>query len=84
MAISATRRRNRDWVAARLGPRVRARRLELGLTLRELARRTGVSPSCVSQIERGLRPPSVGTLRALASELDISAAELLAEPVPSA
>lgn len=45
------------------------RRQELGITMTELARRVGVSPSLVSQIERGQTLPSVPTLFALASEL---------------
>ena len=68
-----------DWVAERIGPRVRARRLELGMSMRELARRLGVSPSFVSRLETGRCPPSVGTLRALTSELGISASDLLSD-----
>jgi transcriptional regulator with XRE-family HTH domain len=69
-----------EWVAERIGPRIRARRLELGLTLRELARRIDVSASFVSLVETGRCPPSVDTLCALTTELGISADELLAEP----
>lgn len=69
-----------DWVAERIGPRIRSRRIELGLSLRELARRIHVSPSFVSRVETGRCPPSIGTLCALTTELDISADELLAEP----
>ena len=35
-----------------IGPRLRAQREQLGLSLRELARRIGVSASLISQIER--------------------------------
>jgi transcriptional regulator with XRE-family HTH domain len=69
-----------EWVAERIGPRIRARRLELGLTLRELARRIDVSASFVSLIETGRCPPSIETFCALTTELRISADELLAEP----
>lgn len=82
MQRQATRRRrdaNTDWVAERIGPRIRARRLELGMSMRDLARRLGVSPSFVSRLENGRCPPSVGTLRALTSELDISASDLLSD-----
>jgi transcriptional regulator with XRE-family HTH domain len=48
------------------------------LTLRELARRLEVSPSLVSQIETGKSQPSVRTLYAIVSELDISLDELFA------
>jgi transcriptional regulator with XRE-family HTH domain len=68
---------NMDWVAERIGPRIRARRLELGMSMRELARRLGVSPSFVSRLENGRCPPSVSTLCALTSVLGISASQLL-------
>ena len=45
------------------------RRRELGLSMSELARQVGVSPSMVSQIERGQTLPSVATLFALAAAL---------------
>jgi transcriptional regulator with XRE-family HTH domain len=60
-----------------IGERLRARRHELGWSLRELADRLGVSPSLISQIERGRARPSVSTLFALVSELDASLDELL-------
>ena len=47
-----------DWIAERIGPRIRARRIELGISLREFARRIDVSPSFVS-------PRGDGTLLAL-------------------
>jgi transcriptional regulator with XRE-family HTH domain len=54
-----------------LGTRLRTEREQKGVALRELARRIGVSPSLISQIERGLVTPSVGTLYAFATELGI-------------
>ncbi len=39
--------------------------------MRELARRVGVSPSLISQIERGLAAPSVGTLWSITTELEL-------------
>jgi transcriptional regulator with XRE-family HTH domain len=60
-----------------IGDRLRTRRQELGLSLRDLAARLGVSPSLISQIERGRANPSVSTLYALVSELDISLDDLL-------
>lgn len=69
-----------EWVARRIGPRIRARRIELGISQRQLARRIGVSASFVSRVETGQCPPSVVTLRAMTSALGISANELLSEP----
>ena len=60
-----------------IGEQLRARRHERGLSLRDLADRLGVSPSLISQIERGLANPSVSTLYALVAELDVSLDELL-------
>jgi transcriptional regulator with XRE-family HTH domain len=60
-----------------MGERLRDARAARGLSLRALADRLGVSPSLISQVERGLAKPSVNTLYALASELEISLDELL-------
>ena len=50
-----------------IGPRLRGQREQLGLSLREIARRIGVSASLISQIERDKVNPSVGTLYALSA-----------------
>ena len=62
---------------AGIGERLRRARTARGLSLRGLAERLRVSPSLISQVERGLAKPSVNTLYALASELEISLDELL-------
>ena len=49
-----------------------------GLSVRELARRLAVSPSLISQIERGKATPSVATLYAITTELKLSLDELFA------
>jgi len=61
----------------RLGARIRAAREELGLTLRATAARAGVSPSLLSQVETGKVRPSVSTLYAIASCLDLMVDDLL-------
>jgi transcriptional regulator with XRE-family HTH domain len=55
-----------------LGLEVRRARSARGLSLRGLGDRIGVSPSLVSQIERDQVRPSLGTLVALAVELELS------------
>lgn len=55
-----------------VGRRLRAHREERELSLRELARRLGISPSAISQIETGKSRPSVSTLYAIVSELGMS------------
>jgi transcriptional regulator with XRE-family HTH domain len=55
-----------------LGGKLRAERERQGITVREMARRVNVSPSLVSQIERGLVTPSVGTLYSMTTELGMA------------
>ena len=55
-----------------LGERLRHERVKAGLSQRELARRVGLSASLISQLENGQSKPSVGTLYALVTELDVS------------
>jgi transcriptional regulator with XRE-family HTH domain len=50
------------------------------ISLRELARRLGLSASAISQIELGKSQPTVDTLLAVASELEISLDELFDLP----
>src|SRR5262249_15959735 len=49
-----------------IGDRLRTARTARHLSLRALAERLGVSPSLISQVERGLAKPSVNTLYAMA------------------
>jgi len=66
-----------------IGPRLRAQREQLRLSLREIARRVGVSASLISQIERDKVNPSVSTLYALVRELGLTMGDLFAiEEVP--
>jgi transcriptional regulator with XRE-family HTH domain len=60
-----------------MGDRLRAARRRQHLSLRDLAGRLGLSPSLISQVETGRARPSVSTLYAIASELDVSLDELL-------
>jgi transcriptional regulator with XRE-family HTH domain len=54
-----------------IGRRVAAHRERRGLRVAEFARQIGVSPSLISQIERGQARPSVSTLFAMAQALDV-------------
>jgi transcriptional regulator with XRE-family HTH domain len=54
-----------------IGRRLAAHRARRGLRVAELARSVGVTPSLISQIERGQSRPSVSTLFALAQALDV-------------
>lgn len=65
-----------------IGPRLRAQREQLGLSLREIARRIGVSASLISQVERDKVNPSVATLYALGRELGLTMGDLFATEDP--
>ena len=58
-------------VSKDLGARLRDAREQKGFTVRGLARYLGVSPSLISQIERGRVIPSVGTLYSMANQLEL-------------
>jgi transcriptional regulator with XRE-family HTH domain len=59
------------WSPTRIGELVALYRNLRGLRVSELARLVGVTPSLISQIERGNSRPSVATLFALAEVLDV-------------
>lgn len=59
-----------------IGARLREGRTEVGISVRELARKAGVSASLVSQIENGKARPSVATLYALVQHLNLTVDEL--------
>jgi transcriptional regulator with XRE-family HTH domain len=61
------------------GTNIRRHRLQSGLSLRQLADRAGVSPSLISQVERGVTDPSISSLRRIAEALDVSIFYLLGE-----
>jgi len=65
-----------------VGERIRTQRRRRRVTLSRLAEATGLSPSAISQVERGLVDPSLRTLRAIAKALDVPVFSLLIE-VPS-
>jgi transcriptional regulator with XRE-family HTH domain len=55
-----------------IGTRIAEERMRAGISQRELARRLDLSPSMISQLESGQSKPSVGTLYAIVTELDLS------------
>lgn len=67
-----------------LGSRIRRERTRRGLTVRGLARDIGVSASLISQIETDKSHPSVSTLYAITTALDITVESLFDEPDTSA
>ena len=55
-----------------IGVRLREERERARISQRELARRLGVSASLISQVESGQSKPSVSTLYAIVTELEVS------------
>lgn len=73
-------------LSARQLARVAERLKELrgsAISQRELARRTGLSPGTIGQIEQGRHEPRLGTLLALRGALGVSSIEELLGPMPS-
>ena len=82
----ATIATNNRFAPGLVGARLRERRLERGITLRQFARDIDVSASFISQLETGKAQPSVATFYSICAALDISIDELFnydepAEPV---
>ncbi len=63
--------------APTLGPRVRALREAMELSLRDLADRTGVSAPMLSQVERGETSPTLHVAQRIAGGLDLKLSQLL-------
>jgi transcriptional regulator with XRE-family HTH domain len=59
------------------GQRLRALRTERGISQDELADRTGVHPTAVGRLERGLREPRLKTILRLAEGLNAQPGRLL-------
>jgi transcriptional regulator with XRE-family HTH domain len=62
-----------------VGQKLKDRRNEVDMTIRELARRTGLSASFISQVERGKANLSIDSLRQISECLDVSIQYLLSD-----
>src|SRR5471030_1369837 len=62
---------------ASVGPRVRALREAMGLSLRDLAERSGVSAPMLSQVERGETSPTLQIASRIAHGLELRLSQLL-------
>ena len=65
---------------AAVGPRLREIRNQLGLSQRELARRSGVTNGMISLIEQDKASPSVALLKKVLVGIPMSLAEFFAQP----
>ncbi|SED28003.1 helix-turn-helix domain-containing protein [Streptomyces melanosporofaciens] len=70
-----------EAVLQNVGPRLRGFRKALGVTLTDLAERTGLTPSTISRLERGHIRPTLEQLLPLARAYAVPLDELVAAPV---
>jgi transcriptional regulator with XRE-family HTH domain len=66
-----------DKVSLRTGRAVKQQREAVGFSLRQLAARSGISASMISDVERGTKSPTVTTVVRLAEALGVSASALI-------
>jgi transcriptional regulator with XRE-family HTH domain len=66
-----------------LGPLLRKRRRQLGLTLRQLCARTGLSIGYMSQVENDKAVPTLATLAQIAEGLEVGLDYFVAQPKPA-
>ncbi len=78
MIMGAAKRRKSQ--AMPVGSRIRSRRKELGLTLKQLAETSGLSAPFISQVERDHSVPSLISLVSLARALDVDMNYFVALP----
>ena len=71
---------DRGWFFAGIADRVTERRVEMGMSQRELAELVGTTQSAIARLERGGRPPRIDTLLRIAEALDC---ELSVELIPN-
>jgi transcriptional regulator with XRE-family HTH domain len=63
-----------------IGARLRARRKELGLTLKQVAAETGLSIGFISQVERDAAVPSLSSMVALSRTLKANLTNFITQP----
>ena len=64
------------------GKRIRALRVERGLSQEELANAAEITPAYLGQVERGQKNPTVLTIERICDALNISLAAFFSEAVP--
>lgn len=75
MAVAEHTKTTTDEIV--VGPRVKALREAMGLSLRDLAERSSVSAPMLSQVERGETSPTLSVAAKIARGLDLSLSQLL-------
>ena len=59
-----------EWLFAQIADDVADRRLEQGMSQKELAEKCGTTQSAIARLEAGGRPPRIDTLLRIAEALD--------------
>jgi transcriptional regulator with XRE-family HTH domain len=77
MAVATTKNPQEADPIAAVGPRVRALREAMSLSLRDLADRSKVSAQMLSQVERGETSPTLAVAAKIASGLELTLSQLL-------
>jgi transcriptional regulator with XRE-family HTH domain len=72
----------KEAISVDVGSRLRGLREERGVSMRALARRSGLSANALSMIERSLTSPSVSTLHKLAGALEVPITAFFREEPP--
>lgn len=77
MALAASQIAHADGRVTDVGPRIRALRDAMDLSLRDLADRSGVSAPMLSQVERGETSPTLAVAARIAGGLELRLSQLL-------
>jgi transcriptional regulator with XRE-family HTH domain len=72
-----------DEILTRIAQFIRKRRENMGLTVRALASRSGVSSSMISDVERAAKSPTISTLAALSKALEMPLSTLVDNRQPT-
>lgn len=76
----ATRTKSGKTAEGPIGHRLRMRRKDLGLTLKDVAAGAGLSVGFISQVERGLTAPSLSSLASIAKVLKTDTSTYFRQP----
>jgi transcriptional regulator with XRE-family HTH domain len=77
MAVATSQPAQAGDPVAAVGPRIRALREAMSLSLRDLADRSGVSAQMLSQVERGETSPTLAVAAKIAAGLELTLSQLL-------
>ncbi len=64
-------------ITAEVGSRIRYHRKERKLSQEELAERSGLHPSYIGQLERGIKKPTIDSLYKITKGMDMSISDFL-------